>query len=182
MAQDYLEPETELLYHYHFDISDMALQRLNISANQSRAFREVFLTTLAEEVARDLKENWLISKNRETSIVVNEGSEQEAQDIRTLYLKSHEIPEDVLYLDENGIELYSTSVEKIERNKTRIENLTQNMRDLVYSLVLIDESRSHLQYEEADAQAQREKIALILEHFNQYREEAPKTENVKFKA
>lgn len=137
-----LSPEKELLYHYCFNINDLALSRLGIKEEHLKSIKDVLITSLAEQVAMELKDNWLIVHGKEKNVVIYEpniiNDEEKKKSIIKYYIEKEQVPEDTLYLGEQGLELYSRSVDKIEKHKATLEALTEHIEVLIDFLLEIE--------------------------------------------
>lgn len=158
------ELDKDILYHYCFNINDMALSRFGVGESQLLGFKMLLLTTLAQEVAEDLNDNWLIVQGKEKHVLIfDEKSHINENDIMTYYMKTEKIPEDTLYLGEHGIELYSRSVDKIESHKTKLEKLSENIQDLVVSLIEIENKQLK------DNNKEEQKIETIQDYISKWK-------------
>lgn len=159
------ELDKDILYHYCFNINDMALSRFGVGESQLLGFKMLLLTTLAQEVAEELNDNWLIVQGKEKHVLIfDEKSHINENDIITYYMKTEKIPEDTLYLGEHGIELYSRNVDKIENHKTKLEKLSENIQELVVSLIEIENKQLK------DNNKEEQKIETIQDYINKWKD------------
>lgn len=154
------ESKREWLYHYSFNIDDLELARLGVHPEEVLNFKMLLLSTLAQTVANDMNDDWLFVEDEEKKIVYCGGIDENQDNIIEYYLEKNEIPEDTLYLGNNGIELYSRNVEKIELHKAELEMLSENIEDLI-KVLLIEDKNSTYSPEEKRAK----EIQLIIDFF-----------------
>lgn len=141
--EDVIKPSAELLYHYCFNIENEKLEQYGVKKENIKHFKAVLMTTLADKIARELKDNWLIVHDKNSHVLVygetiNENKIKD--EIVSYYNKTEKIPEDTLYLGENGLEFLSKSVDKIEKHKLRLEFLIASIEEILPSLANIENS------------------------------------------
>lgn len=112
--------DSESLYHYHFDLNDLELNRLGLCEANIAGLKELLLNSLANNLAEDLNENFVIEKVRN---------------------ESKSIPDNTLYVDKFGIDLYSTDVSKVERHKDHLDSLTKDISHLLLALISIENNK-----------------------------------------
>lgn len=150
------EFDGEVLYNYHFNIKDLQLERFGLSESQLFSLQDLLLTTFARYLKTDLNEGYKIEKQNPPTEI-------------------SEISDNTIYLNHDGIDLFSTSVDQINKNKDYLDSLTKDIPHLMMALLAIDADKSTNNQE----QKEMKKVHTIVNFLEKEKQEDSKINKCK---
>jgi hypothetical protein len=116
--------------------------RFGITQEQLSNFKMLLLTMLGKEIAYGMNDNWLIVHGKDKHVIMYDKNNKHLSEDQIIkyYVERDRVPEDTLYLGDEGIELYSSNVKKIELHKAKLEKLAEHIQELIILLVDFDKN------------------------------------------